>query len=183
MIGKRNMLVHLDTGKKAYCLAVRKNGNVVIAYDDVYESAKKQLISDATYNPDRVKGSIVHYISKAQRKDVLPDRVVSLEVYEQAMSSEATQAIREEIIANENKLAELRSEMEAVKYDINQAYRKSMEIVQAQLKNPKPVVVETDDTETDALMSLVSDDVADGMVTLLRTSETDEDDADDTETE
>lgn len=166
MIGKRNMLVHLDTGKKAYCLAIRKNGNVVIAYDNVYESAKKQLISDATYNPDRVKGSIVHYISKAQRKDVLPDRVVSLEVYEQAMSSEATQAIREEIIANENKLAELDAEIDAITRAIHKAYRKSMEIVQAQLKNPKPVVVETDD-----------DDVADDD------TETDEDDADDTETE
>lgn len=129
MLEKRSLLVDVNTGRKAYCLAVRKNGSRVVAYEEAYDAAKRQLIVDATERPDMVKGGIVKYLTKSQRIDVEESRLISLDVYEKAMASPEAKSIKDEIDKLKHELSDLQSAAIQKQFEIRDAYKRSVDML------------------------------------------------------
>lgn len=136
MFQKNSVLVDLATGEKVYCLAVRKTGSVVVAYDSAYQLAKSQLIDDATNNPDNVRGGIIKYLAKSQRLDVDPSRLITQASYDAAMNSPECKAVREKIEKLKTELDSLTAEVKAKNNEIRMAYRETVNI----MMNPSKVV-------------------------------------------
>lgn len=132
-VAKKDLLLHLATGKKAYCVKVKKDGKVVITYEETYARAKQDLINDATNNPDGVRGKVWAYIPAGQRMLVSQDSLVGLEIYQKEMAKPENKNLAAEIKKLEKENADLLAQSREVNQKLQDASKKMI----AAMKNAK----------------------------------------------
>lgn len=136
-VAKKDLLLHLTTGKKAYCVKVKKDGKVVITFEESYDQAKAQLISDATNNPDNVRGKVWAYIPAGLRMLVSQDSLVGLDAYSKEMEKSENKVLAGEIKKLEKENADLIAQSRAANAKLQAASRKmiaAMQTAKAQTK-------------------------------------------------
>ena len=95
---KNDLLVHLESGEKVYCVRVKKTGiATVVATQDEYESAKARLIHDAMTDPASVRGGICRYIPSTVQMTVQTDSLVSFDVYKKHMNKPEHKKLKAEL--------------------------------------------------------------------------------------
>jgi len=96
-IEKRDLLVHLESGTKVYCVRMKKDGSTMVATESEYESAKERLIHDATTDPASVRGGIFRYIPANVHIKVQTDSLVSFDVYKKHMNKPEHKKLKAEL--------------------------------------------------------------------------------------
>jgi len=132
-VAKKDLLLHLATGKKVYCVKVKKDGKVVITNEETYARAKQDLINDATNNPDAVRGKVWAYISATQRMLVPQDSLVALDIYNKEMAKPENKNLAAEI----KKLEKENADLIAKSRELNQKLQDASKQMIAAMKNAK----------------------------------------------